>query len=610
MVASFRGGGLDTGEEEGGDDDGSAQIIQDLLMQGANISATTDRTGETSLHLAARNARADAAKRLLEAGADANMPDASGRTPLHASIAADAQGVFQILLRNRATNLNARTNDGTTPLILAARLAIEGMVEDLIGAEADVNATDEAGKSALHWAAAVNNVDAVRILLAHGANRDAQDNKDETPLFLAAREGSYEACQVLLDHMANRDIGDHMDRLPRDVAQERMHHDIVRLLDEHVVRASHPPAAATLHPQLLHPHTTTLPPARPPKPKKRVKSGPGTQVTSPQSEGCLLKRKGSTKGKVEKKEEDSPIANTPMSPYEMNGNPLFLGVHNGLGMSHPNLASLSHLSQVQHQQVQQLPSYEEAIKNATIHSLALEPGSAFSNIPPEHMFSGISHIRQGSMPPLSMAQMHPQFTFVPGLPPHLMQHQHLHHSHHIPQQQPHPQPPPKPQQQPQGQQPTSQHGAIGPHQPSLLLSPPQSAGSSHTLSPPHPPLPSPLKTRPPGTSLPTSPTHMAAMRKGIYMQYPTPPSNEGTTPPPATPHGGQAGNAGMHPTTLPDTYLTPSPDPNSPDQWSSSSPHSQSDWSEPGQSPAYAGLANQTMMQGNQAHRQAEAVYI
>ena len=80
-------------------------------------------------------------------------------------------------MRNRATNLNARTNDGTTPLILAARLAIEGMVEDLIGAEADVNATDEAGKSALHWAAAVNNVDAVRILLAHGANRDAQDNK-------------------------------------------------------------------------------------------------------------------------------------------------------------------------------------------------------------------------------------------------------------------------------------------------------------------------------------------------------------------------------------------------------------------------------------------------
>ncbi len=68
-------------------------------------------------------------------------------------------------------------NDGTTPLILAARLAVEAHVEDLINAEAEVNATDEYGKTALHWAAAVNNVEATVILLQHGANRDAQDHK-------------------------------------------------------------------------------------------------------------------------------------------------------------------------------------------------------------------------------------------------------------------------------------------------------------------------------------------------------------------------------------------------------------------------------------------------
>ena len=81
------------------------------------------------------------------------------------------------MLRNRTTQVNARMNDGTTPLILAARLAIEGMVEDLINADADVNATDDYGKTALHWACAVNNVEATIILLQHGANRDAQDYK-------------------------------------------------------------------------------------------------------------------------------------------------------------------------------------------------------------------------------------------------------------------------------------------------------------------------------------------------------------------------------------------------------------------------------------------------
>ena len=41
-------------------------------------------------------------------------------------------------------------HDGTTPLILAARLAVEGMVEELINCHADVNAIDDFGKVSCH----------------------------------------------------------------------------------------------------------------------------------------------------------------------------------------------------------------------------------------------------------------------------------------------------------------------------------------------------------------------------------------------------------------------------------------------------------------------------
>lgn len=88
------------------------------------------------------------------------------------------------MLRNRSTNLNARQHDGTTPMILAARLAMEGMVEELINADADINAIDDLGKTALHWAASVNNADATLILLQQGANRDAQDQKVKLSVFV------------------------------------------------------------------------------------------------------------------------------------------------------------------------------------------------------------------------------------------------------------------------------------------------------------------------------------------------------------------------------------------------------------------------------------------
>ena len=464
MVAAVRGGGLDTGEEED-ESDGTAAVIADLVAQGADLNATTDKSGETSLHLAARYARADAAKRLLDAGADANSQDNTGRTPLHSAVAADAMGVFQILLRNRATNLNARMHDGTTPLILAARLATEGMVEDLINADADINAADNSGKTALHWAAAVNNVDAVNILLVHGANRDAQDDKDETPLFLAAREGSFEACKALLDTFANREITDHMDRLPRDVASERLHHDIVRLLDEHVPRSPQmvnvipngPLMGSPNHPQLItHPTVIGSAPKQA-KSKKRPKTGAtGCNPNSPESEAgvVVVRRKPSVKKPPAKRGAQPPNQEIPQGAEGAEGN--LPSPYDSASLYSNALPLVSHTATGK-----QPPPYEDCIKGQSmqgLQQLGLDTFTTNYGLPNFHEQLLASHQRQaqGMVNTLS--------------PPYSNQ------------------------------------------------SPPHSVQSNMTLSPQASYMgsPSPAKSRP---SLPTSPTHIAAMRQATHQKH-------------------------------------------------------------------------------------------
>jgi Notch-like protein len=549
MLASFRGGGLDSGDLNDEEEGENLVIIQDLIAQGANINTQMDKTGETPLHLAARYARADAAKKLLDAKADANAPDNTGRTPLHAAVAADAQGVFQILLRHRATNLDAKTYDGTTPLILAARLAIEGMVEELIQSDADINASDENGKSALHWAASVNNVDAVNTLLASGANRDAQDHKDETPLFLACREGSFQAAKALLDHCANRDITDHMDRLPRDVAQERLHHDIVRLLEEHVPPAPQPQVSQPILPPNLPTNESLAQMSTPnkgPKPKKRSRTVEGSPIESsmlsPPNKGMSLSglatlpknRRPSVKRKKEGHDMSGMMLSPPDSDHSRYDGHMY---GHSLATGRPNIEEM--LNQAQSKQP---PSYDDVMKIHHHQSMA----SGLSQAGQQHL-----HESQFFM------QQHPRQQSIPAsMTPPNSQQQHLSPPHHA------------------------------------IMSPPQSVQSSHFLSPPAGSLgnsstspqqqmhqlqqqqsSSPIKSR--AMLLPTSPTHLQAMRGATHQRH------QSFEFPEQQQLGVQMGYHYTYMPTPPQTgesvnFMTPSPE--SPSQWSNNSPQSHSDW--------------------------------
>lgn len=55
---------------------------------------------------------------LLKAGADLNLPDIYGQTPVFAA-AAKGQGELVTILRKAGANIKKAKNDGTTPMMVA-----------------------------------------------------------------------------------------------------------------------------------------------------------------------------------------------------------------------------------------------------------------------------------------------------------------------------------------------------------------------------------------------------------------------------------------------------------------------------------------------------------
>jgi len=90
---------------------------------------------------------------------------------------------------SNGADVNARTNEGTTPLMLAARYNQNPeMITTLLKAGADIKARDGDGSTALIYAARhTENPEVITTLLGAGADLNVQTKAGNTALILAAR---------------------------------------------------------------------------------------------------------------------------------------------------------------------------------------------------------------------------------------------------------------------------------------------------------------------------------------------------------------------------------------------------------------------------------------
>jgi ankyrin repeat protein len=105
--------------------------------------------------------------------------------------------IAQLLIGNGA-NLNVKNNNGETPLNTALRYGSESIALLLIESGADVEAVVPNGSSVLSKAATRKNLKLVELIVKKGADPSRADGRGETPLYLAAESGSEEVFLFLL----------------------------------------------------------------------------------------------------------------------------------------------------------------------------------------------------------------------------------------------------------------------------------------------------------------------------------------------------------------------------------------------------------------------------
>lgn len=119
---------------------------------------------------------------LLDHGAAIDGRDANGATYLHTAVSNEEIEDIARLLIERGANVNVSDKDGATPLLRVASVKIARL---LIERSANVNAADREGLTPLHFAVSEGpGIEFAKLLVLSGADVNARNNHGHTPLDL------------------------------------------------------------------------------------------------------------------------------------------------------------------------------------------------------------------------------------------------------------------------------------------------------------------------------------------------------------------------------------------------------------------------------------------
>ncbi|MHC4595616.1 MAG: glycoside hydrolase domain-containing protein, partial [Planctomycetota bacterium] len=180
----------------------------------------------SNIHMAVCIGDLDRVKSLIRNGADVNMTDSSGRTPLYLAIFTSHRDITEFLIAKGA-DLEVKDHKGETLLYQVCYNVLESEAELLISRGADVNVKTKYGDTPLHGAASAGHQELVELLVAKGADVNAKNKSNGTPLHMAVSRGHKDVAAILMAAGADVNAQDWRRRTPLSLAKKNGHTEIV-----------------------------------------------------------------------------------------------------------------------------------------------------------------------------------------------------------------------------------------------------------------------------------------------------------------------------------------------------------------------------------------------
>ena len=153
---------------------------------------------ETALHRSSHPTRADIVQVLIDAGAEVEIRNKYGYSPLHYACLSGATDVVKMLVRAGA-GVRAQTDAGETCLAYALISRHIATIRYLVGLpDVDVNHLSAHNHTVLHFAV-LDHASRVQVLIDAGADIDTKNNSGWSPLHYACEQGVLDVVKMLVE---------------------------------------------------------------------------------------------------------------------------------------------------------------------------------------------------------------------------------------------------------------------------------------------------------------------------------------------------------------------------------------------------------------------------